>query len=107
MKLQLRIAELSDAARELPGGEELARELLTLAEQVQTSISQQVERYRKAGQAAIVKALELNNETLQETGAYHQEQLEAERNRIARLIASDERWRGSFADAVRLVTPKE
>lgn len=101
------LARLADAVRVLPDGDSIARGLMVLASEIDNHIAAQMRRPYRDGMDVFQKWNAFMIETLDDTKRYYDEQLIIERRQLARLVASDPRWQGGYADALALLEEGE
>jgi hypothetical protein len=103
MSFERRIAGIADRVSELDGGIELARSLLLLSNDIAAHLDVRRSKFAKQANDAIRAALAFVNEDRGQIEVEQQQILDAERERLARVVAaSPVRTRG-YEDALILM----
>lgn len=102
-----RLALMADAARALPDGEEVARGLMRLAADVDDYLEQQTAQRYRNGADLFQKWNDFLNQAVVDRDQYHQQQLVNVRRTCARVVATDPRWHGGYANALSLLEKEQ
>jgi hypothetical protein len=103
----IRLAELADQVRALDGGEQVARALIQIAGDVDTHIQARGSQLHDPAADVSQRWNVFLNQAIDEARREGERRLASERRRLARLLASDPRWSGGYADALALLAPEE
>lgn len=102
-----RLARLADQVRAIDGGSLLAMDLMQLAGAIDGYLEQQLSERNKKLNTAFTAWNAFLNGSLESAYDEADRKIAIERRRFARTVASDPRWQGGYADALKLLAGDE
>lgn len=102
-----RLAQLADAVRVLDGGQEIGRDLIRLATDMESYLEERRAARDRQAVDVLLKWNAFVNTSIEDAHRSCDARLDHERRRLAQRVAGDPRWQGGYADALALLEKEQ